>query len=214
MTNNRPDPENIANHQRFRTADGIGAMVDSGLVITDVPGTEAEARPGQIRKDPGPKEPYDLTGTLKQRPRCRGTLLDRQLFVYAGPPVRGRKTWGGEFDLVVTLAFGGGWFETPTGTRRLKEPFEDEEAPEPARLNRIIKPITAALSDDRRVAVHCQMGMNRAPFIAALTARQYLGLSGQRAIWYVRVNHELPRQALSNRSFCQAVTEYEGDERP
>lgn len=194
-----------AAQKRFLFEEVVGTTSSKQFVVTDVQGPGVEKQPGGVMDIPNELEPYDLIGTFKHRPRCRAVLLQRQFLVYAGPPVRGQSTWGGEFDLVVSVAPGEDWYETPEGTERMHRPFEDGEAPDEALLDGITDRITEALSANQRVAVHCQMGLNRAPFVAALTARSYLGLSGPEALWYVRMNHERPRQALSNERFCEVL---------
>jgi len=91
------------------------------------------------------------------------------------------------------------------GMQVIQFPIDDFEAPQAADVKPIVEQVLEAANEGVNVAVHCHAGVGRTGTMAALLARQALGLSGEQAVAWVR--EHIPG-AIESRPQHQLVLEF------
>jgi protein-tyrosine phosphatase len=91
--------------------------------------------------------------------------------------------------------------EAPNAILYVYHPILDEDRPDLTRIDALGRLVAELVSADRRVLVHCRMGLNRSALVIA-TALTYLGMTGEQAVDHLRDRRP---GALFNESFAAHV---------
>ncbi len=75
--------------------------------------------------------------------------------------------------------------DAPNAVFYVYYPILDEDLPDLAKLEALGRLVADLVSADRRVLVHCRLGLNRSVLVIA-TALTYLGMTGEQAIAHLR----------------------------
>lgn len=93
----------------------------------------------------------------------------------------------GEFDVIVNLTGDDtNWDKNGHGKTYVNFRFSDGAVPDEAHLEAVVGLVAWALHNDKKVLVHCTMGINRSGLVCALVARQVKGLTGIEALRLIR----------------------------
>jgi protein-tyrosine phosphatase len=111
--------------------------------------------------------------------------------------------WERGIDTIVDMdgAVDAGIPEAPNGILYVYHPILDEDLPDLAKIEALGRLVAGLVSDDRRVLVHCRMGLNRSALVIA-TALTYLGMTGAQAVEQLRDRRP---GALFNETFAAHV---------
>jgi protein-tyrosine phosphatase len=91
--------------------------------------------------------------------------------------------------------------EAPNAVFYVYYPILDEDLPDLTKLEALGRLVADLVSADRRVLVHCRMGLNRSVLVVA-TALTYLGMTGEQAIAHLRTGRP---GSLFNATFAAHV---------